>query len=169
MTTEITFEAHHSQQLVLEDPHRFITMVCGRRWGKDHLASIKILSHSLTHTSTRGAKMYAWLNPVYNPQGKESFRVFRAFAESGGLVKKVVETPPMEVRLINGDRVTFFSADQPDNLRGGQYDGVILNEAGFISDLDEVWIQAVPCSGGWTQCVCVAKVWNYCRKLTTAV
>lgn len=45
----------------------------------------------------------------------------------------------MEVRLINGDRVTFFSADQPDNLRGGQYDGVILNEAGFISDLDEVW------------------------------
>ena len=45
----------------------------------------------------------------------------------------------MEVRLINGDKVTFFSADQPDNLRGGQYDGVILNEAGFISDLDEVW------------------------------
>lgn len=139
MTTEITFEAHHSQQLVLEDPHRFITMVCGRRWGKDHLASIKILSHSLTHASNRGGKMYAWLNPVYNPQGKESFRVFRSFAESGGLIKKVVETPPMEVRLINGDKVTFFSADQPDNLRGGQYDGVILNEAGFISDLDEVW------------------------------
>ena len=59
MTTEITFEAHHTQQLVLEDPHRFITMVCGRRWGKDHLASIKILSHSLTHTSSRGGKMYA--------------------------------------------------------------------------------------------------------------
>tara|TARA_B100001248_G_scaffold80626_1_gene58516 strand:- start:11616 stop:12932 length:1317 start_codon:yes stop_codon:yes gene_type:complete len=137
--TDITFEAHHAQQLVLEDPHRFITLVCGRRWGKDHMAAIKILAHSLSHTSPRGSKLYAWLNPVYNPQGKESFRVFRSFAESGGLVAKCIETPPMEVRLINGDRITFFSADQPDNLRGGQYDGVIINEAGFISDLDELW------------------------------
>jgi hypothetical protein len=139
VTQEITFEAHHGQQLVLSDEHRFMTLVCGRRWGKDHLAVIKILSHSLSHVSPRGGKIYAWLNPVYNPQGKESFRVFKMFAESGGLIQKSIETPPMEIRLINGDKVVFFSADQPDNLRGGQYDGVIINEAGLISDLEDLW------------------------------
>tara|TARA_R110002096_G_scaffold48398_8_gene128483 strand:- start:7626 stop:8948 length:1323 start_codon:yes stop_codon:yes gene_type:complete len=136
---EVSFDAHHGQQLVLADKHRFMTLVCGRRWGKDHLACIKILSHSLSHVSPRGGKIYAWLNPVYNPQGKESFRVLKMFAESGGLVQKTIETPPMEVRLINGDKIVFFSADQPDNLRGGQYDGVIINEAGLISDLDDLW------------------------------
>ena len=136
---EVTFEAHHGQQLVLEDTHRFMTLVCGRRWGKDHMACIKILSHSLSHVSPRGGKIYAWLNPVYNPQGKESFRVMRTFAESGGLIQKCIETPPMEIRFINGDKVVFFSADQPDNLRGGQYDGVIINEAGLISDLEDLW------------------------------
>lgn len=136
---EVTFEAHHGQQIVLGDTHRFLTLVCGRRWGKDHLACIKILSHSLSHKSPRGGKIYAWLNPVYNPQGKESFRVMKTFAESGKLISKSIETPPMEIRFINGDKVVFYSADQPDNLRGGQYDGVIINEAGLITDLDELW------------------------------
>ena len=98
-------------KIVLSDEHRFLTLVCGRRWGKDHLACIKILSHSLSHKSPRGGKIYAWLNPVYNPQGKESFRVMRQFAESGGLISKCIETPPMEIRFTNGDKVVFFSAD----------------------------------------------------------
>jgi hypothetical protein len=91
--------------------------------------------------SPRGPKLYAWLNPVYNPQGKESFRIFRQFAESGKLIAKdgVIRTPPMEVTLINGDRITFFSADQPDNLRSGQYDGIIINEAGLIAALMDLW------------------------------
>lgn len=137
--SRLEFEVHDAQRHILADPHPYIVLVCGRRFGKDHLAAIKIISHSFSYESPRGAKLYAWINPVYNPQGKESFRVFLEFARSANLVKHVINTPPMEVHLINGDMVKFFSADQPDNLRGGQYDGIVVNEAGFIHDLGELW------------------------------
>jgi hypothetical protein len=138
---DFRFEVHPTQMEVLNDKHRFKTLVCGRRWGKDHLISINLLIESFSKISPRGQKLYAWLNPVYNPQGKESFRIFRQFAESGKLIAKdgVIRTPPMEVTLINGDRITFFSADQPDNLRSGQYDGIIINEAGLMNSLMELW------------------------------
>ena len=138
---DFNFEVHPTQMEVLKDHHRFKTLVCGRRWGKDHLISINLLIECFSKISPRGQKLYAWLNPVYNPQGKESFRIFRQFAESGKLIAKdgVIRTPPMEVTLINGDRITFFSADQPDNLRSGQYDGIIINEAGLIGALAELW------------------------------
>ena len=138
---DFNFEVHPTQMTVLQDQHRFKTLVCGRRWGKDHLISINLLIECFSKISPRGNKLYAWLNPVYNPQGKESFRIFRQFAESGKLIAKdgVIRTPPMEVTLINGDRITFFSADQPDNLRSGQYDGIIINEAGLIAGLTDLW------------------------------
>ena len=136
---KLEFEVHDAQRHILSDPHPYIVLVCGRRFGKDHLAAIKIISHSFSHESPRGAKLYAWINPVYNPQGKESFRVFCEFARSANLIKHVINTPPMEVHLINNDVVKFFSADQPDNLRGGQYDGIVVNEAGFVTNLSELW------------------------------
>lgn len=136
---KLEFEVHDAQRHILADPHPYIVLVCGRRFGKDHIAAIKVLSHSFSFASPRGPKMYAWINPVYNPQGKESFRVFLQFAQSANLVKKIIHTAPMEVTLINDDRITFFSADQPDNLRGGQYDGIIVNEAGFMENLEELW------------------------------
>jgi hypothetical protein len=135
----LEFEVHDAQRHILEAVQRFVVLVCGRRFGKDHLAAIKIIMHAFSFQSPRGAKLYAWLNPVYNPQGKESFRVFCEFARSANLLKHTINTPPMEAHLINGDRVTFFSADQPDNLRGGQYDGLIVNEAGFVTMLEQLW------------------------------
>lgn len=136
---KLEFEVHDAQRHILADPHPYIVLTCGRRFGKDHIAAIRVISHSFSYSSPRGNKLYAWLNPVYNPQGKESFRVFLQFAQSANLVKHVINTPPMEVHLVNGDRITFFSADQPDNLRGGQYDGIIVNEAGFMHNLEELW------------------------------
>lgn len=136
---QFRFEVHDAQRMILQDPHRFLCIPCGRRFGKDHLAAIKIITHSLSHSSPRGYKLYAYLNPIYNPQSKDSFRIFTEFAASGGLIKRKVETPPMKVVLKNDDVVNFFSADQPDNLRGGQYDGIIGNEAGFIHDIEGLW------------------------------
>lgn len=137
--TELHFEAHDTQLQVLMAPQRFLVLSCGRRWGKDHESAIKIISHSFSHASPRGNKLYAYLNPVYNPQGKDCFRIFCELAQSGGLLQKKIETPPMEAHLSNGDVVKFFSLDKADNLRGGQYDGIVVNEAGLIPNLQEIW------------------------------
>lgn len=136
---ELEFEAHHGQTLILTATQRFIVACCGRRWGKDHVAPIKIMSHSFAFQSPRGGKQYAWLSPVYNPQGKDAFRTVLKFAESAGLLQGKIETPPQEITLINGDRISFFSMEKPDNLRGGQYDGIVINEAGLIPDLEALW------------------------------
>lgn len=137
--TQLEFDAHDAQLTVLNSPSKYTVLDCGRRWGKDHLAPIKILTHSFSYQSPRGKKLYAYINPIYNPQSKDSFRVFCELAGSGGLIQRTIETPPMEVHLVNGDVVRFFSADRPDNLRGGQYDGVIINEAAFIANLEGMW------------------------------
>lgn len=136
---KLEFEAHDTQLEVLKSRARYKVLSCGRRWGKDHNAPIEILSHSFGYKSPRGSKLYAYLNPVYTPQSKDSFRVFCELAGSGGLIAHKVESPPMRVDLINGDQVNFFSLDRADNLRGGQYDGIILNEAAMIPNLKEVW------------------------------
>lgn len=141
--TEFNVEVHNAQKHVLSARQRFLTLACGRRWGKDHLAAIKIITHSFGFKSPRGPKLYGWINPVYNPQGKDSFRVFFQFAKNAGLIKNLIRTPPMEMILINDDMIRFFSADQPDNLRGGQYDGVIVNEAGMIAGLSEMWNEVI--------------------------
>lgn len=139
--TEISFEVHDAQSLILQAPQRFGVLDCGRRFGKDHLAAIKIITHSLGFASPRGGKRYAWINPTYNPQGKESFRVAKLFLESGGLFKKAIETPPMELRLTNGDILVFYTMDSENFLRGGQFDGIIINEAGLINRLKQLWFE----------------------------
>lgn len=139
--TTVTFEVHDAQRIILADDHRFQVLDCGRRFGKDHLAAIKVTAHSLAHASPRGGKRYAVINPSYNPQGKETFRVFRLFLESGGLLRRAIETAPMELRLVNGDIVFFFTMESEDNLRGGQYDGIIINEAGLIANLHAKWYE----------------------------
>ena len=138
---EYHFNVYTAQRQVLETSMsvRYMVLSCGRRWGKDHLAAIKIISHSLGNTSPKGVKKYAYINPVYNPQSRDSFQVFLDFAHGAGLVESVIQTPPMRVTLTNGDIIVFFSADQPDNLRGGQYDGIIINEAGLMADLKAMW------------------------------
>lgn len=138
---EISFEVHDAQSLILQAKQRFMTLDCGRRFGKDHLGAIKIISHSLGHMSPRGGKRYAWINPTYNPQGKESFRITRQFLESGRLLKKAIETAPMELRFTNGDILVFYTMDSENFLRGGQFDGIIINEAGLINRLKQLWFE----------------------------
>ena len=75
---EYHFNVFESQRQVLERSMntRYMVLSCGRRWGKDHLAAIKIISHALSTTSPKGIKKYAYINPVYNPQSRDSFQVF---------------------------------------------------------------------------------------------
>lgn len=137
----VTFEVHDAQRLILEAAQRFIVLCCGRRFGKDHLAAIKLTAHSLSMESPRGGKRYAWINPSYNPQGKESYRVCKMFLQSGGLLKKSIDTPPMELHLTNGDIIYFFTMESEQHLRGGQFDGIVINEAGIIARLFQLWYE----------------------------
>ena len=146
---KVNFSVHNAQQHILADPHRFLTLVCGRRFGKDHVAAIKFILDNLSRESPRGSKLYAWVNPTYNPQGVESFRVAREFAKSTPFFEHEKLTPPYEIHLNNGTpgKVTavikFFSAENPDSLRGGQYDGVVINEAGIVKKLADLWNEVI--------------------------
>lgn len=146
---KVNFSVHHAQSQILQATQRFLCLVCGRRFGKDHVAAIKFIFDNLARKSPRGVKLYAWINPTYNPQGNESFRVMQEFAHSTPFVEKVKLTAPMEVHLNDGTPgkttaiVKFFSMENPDSLRGGQYDGVVINEAGIAKELAKTWNEVI--------------------------
>lgn len=78
------------------------------------------------------------INPTYNPQGKETFRVVRMMLAP--LVTHVINTPPMEIHM-GDDIMYFFTMDSEQLLRGGQFDKLYINEAGLIARLGPIWAE----------------------------
>jgi hypothetical protein len=112
---------------------RFRTVCTGRRFGKTLCLAAELLQRS---GRERGGGDYGWVAPTYNvaERGIEAFQTI-----TRGAVKICGRAPSrVEFRTKLGRvRIWFLSADNPDNIRGYGFKGLVIDEAASIPA--DVW------------------------------
>lgn len=124
-----------AQQLIANDPHRFITSVCGRRFGKTHVAM-----HAIAKVARHPDKLVWYIAPTYRMCRQIMWKKLKKKLLSLNWVEKVNESD-LSLLLKNGSEICLRSADNPDSLRGVGLSMVVLDEA---ADMDpEVWYEVI--------------------------
>jgi len=134
---------------------RFRTVCTGRRFGKTLCLAAELLDRGGCDPATpqellvlqgcrtgngsavaRKPRDYGWIAPTYNVADR-GIEAFREIAD--GFIQ-VCGRAPTRVEF-NGSsgpvRIWFLSADNPDNIRGFGFQGIVIDEAAMISP--DVW------------------------------
>jgi hypothetical protein len=121
---------HTNQQRILDSQSRFRVVMCGRRFGKSELSQIEIIINSLKGNNV------AYITPTY--------QLARVFFE------KLIKALPFEnnkselsIKFPNDGSVEFFTGERLDNLRGRKFHLVVIDEASFIPNLEEGWLNSI--------------------------
>jgi phage FluMu gp28-like protein len=124
------YTPHPGQKPLHDSNARFRIATCGRRFGKTYAAVNEMVEEAL---KTPG-QMTWWVAPTHE-QCKIAFRLMvRHFSKV--MDGKPKESPPMEIRWINGTITQFKSAKNGDNLRGEGVHFMVIDEAQDIKDED---------------------------------
>jgi Terminase large subunit, T4likevirus-type, N-terminal/Terminase RNaseH-like domain len=150
---------HTTQQLVFQDPHRFKTLFCGRRWGKTELGVDAIIRGA---TTTPG--LYWWVGLSWRSASmKRAWRLlrqrFRGLAE--------IRENDHEIRIANGSEIWLRSAEGPDSLTGEGVRGVVMDEFSLMEQ--RIWDEHVSATlldeNGWAMFLGVPKGRNWAWQL----
>ena len=123
-------EPHINQQRILDSTARFRVVMCGRRFGKSELSQVEIISEALKGNNV------AYITPTY--------KLAKTFFE------KLVKVVPFEnnksdliIYFANGGTVEFYTGERLDNLRGRKFHMVVVDEASFIPNLEDGWLNSI--------------------------
>jgi hypothetical protein len=116
-----------AQQTIANDEHRFITAVCGRRFGKTFLAM-----HAMAKVARHPNQLVWYIAPTYRMCKQIMWKKLKKKLLSLNWVEKVNESD-LSLMLRNGSEICLRSADNPDSLRGVGLNMVVLDEA---ADMD---------------------------------
>ena len=135
MPTRLTYMPHPAQRDIHHARDKRFRCVCtGRRFGKTLCLAAELADRG----SHEGGGDYGWVAPTYNvaERGIEAFRMI-----GDGFVNVCGRAPcRVEFQGMVGmppTRVWFLSADNPDNIRGFGFKGLVIDEAAAIPA--DVW------------------------------
>lgn len=123
-------EAHENQQKILDCKARFIVLMAGRRFGKSELSQIEIVVNALD------GKKVAYITPTY-----ALAKVF--FEQLAKLLPFESNKSELSIKFPNSGSVEFFTGERLDNLRGRKFHLVVIDEASFIPDLENGWLNSI--------------------------
>jgi hypothetical protein len=121
---------HINQQRILDSQSRFRVVMAGRRFGKSELSQIEIIVNALQ------GKNVAYITPTY--------QLARVFFEQ--LIKVVPfesNKSELSIKFPNDGSVEFFTGERLDNLRGRKFHLVVIDEASFIPNLEDGWLNSI--------------------------
>ena len=121
---------HINQQQILNADRRFVVVMCGRRFGKSELSQILIIKEALN-----GGQV-AYITPTYKLAQVFFERLTKVLPFKNNIQKLKIYCP-------NEGSIEFFTGERLDNLRGRKFHLVIIDEAAFISDLEEGWNNSI--------------------------
>lgn len=108
---------------VVEDKHRFILLVTGRRWAKTTTIIIKMFKEAC---KTKDG-LFGYSAPTYRMVKRIAWKIFKAVIPPSYLAK-----PPNETELIitlkNGAEICLFGLDRPEFAVGSGYNGWVFDE-----------------------------------------
>lgn len=125
----------NAQRLIADSPFRFRVAICGRRFGKTHLA-IRELAKYARHPGQR-----VWyVAPTYRQAKQTVWSKLKKKLRGLRWIKSVNESD-LTVTLVNGSEITLRSADNYDSLRGVGLNFLVLDE---FADIDQkAWTEVL--------------------------
>lgn len=129
------YAPHKGQRRIHKSRARFRVVPCGRRWGKTLLAANELTKRALEQANTE----YAWVAPWFR-QSKVVYRLMRKVLR--GVIAYKSDSD-LRIEFKNGSVIQFFSAENPDAMRGNGFDGVVIDEAGDTLRDESVWFDVI--------------------------
>jgi phage terminase large subunit len=121
------FEGYHDRQ------QRWAVLVCHRRAGKTVATVCDLIIRACEENKHDGR--YAMVAPLYNQVKDNAWSYLKHYAHP--LLAEEPREAELSVLLVNGAKIRLYGADNPDRLRGGYFDGVVLDE--FADMKSDVW------------------------------
>ena len=132
---DIDIELLPKQQQILQDPHRFKVLDCGRRFGKTEYCAIE---HVIKALAGKPNSVQWMIAPTYSTS-KIMWRKLKEIIRKCNLSDYVedIKEGELYIRFINGTTIWCKSADNPENLVGEGLSHVSLDEFGIMKP--DVW------------------------------
>ena len=125
----------NAQRLIADSPMRFRVAVCGRRFGKTHLA-IRELAKYARYPDRR-----CWyVAPTYRMAKQIVWKKLKKKLLAINWVKKINEQD-LTIELVNGSEISLRGADNYDSLRGVGLNFLVIDEAADIDS--EAWYEVL--------------------------
>lgn len=129
MTLELP-QPHINQQGILDNSSRFRVVLCGRRFGKSELSQIELITKALI------GQQVAYITPTYNLAKTFFDKLSQAVPFPSNRSELTIAFP-------NSGSVQFFTGERLDNLRGRKFHFIVIDEASFIPDLEDGWLNSI--------------------------
>jgi len=124
---------HPAQRAVLDCTARFRVMMCGRRFGKS------LISQNIAIEEGVQKKQVAYVTPTYQ-LGKIFFQeIIKSIPAE---IYRKNETD-LVINFITGGSIRFFTGEKLDAMRGLKFHLVIIDEASYISNLQDGWQNSI--------------------------
>lgn len=124
---------HDGQRLVAESSARFRVVMCGRQSGKTTAGVRWVIEPALQGFAT------AWMAPTYKLAGE----AWREILERVGPIVARQNEQDKRIELVTGGVIEVWTLDSPDPARGRRYKRIVVDEAGLVPNLTEIWNQAL--------------------------
>ena len=124
---------HPGQVAIASHEARFRVVMCGRRWGKSACGIREICDVALD------GKPAGWFAPSY----KLALEAWREIVDRLAPVTARMSEQDKRLELVTGGIIEVWTLDTPDPARGRKYSLVVIDEAGIVRDLLEVWQAAI--------------------------
>ena len=129
-TIEIEIPKLHAGQCrIVEQAKRFNVLECGRRWGKTTFGE-----HVAIESAIEG-KVIGWFAPTHKLMDRSWSRIAHTLQP----ITSRIDRQQCRIELVTRGTLDFWSADHPDSGRGRKYHKAIIDEAGIVRDLEDVW------------------------------
>mgnify|MGYP000682924466 CR=1 FL=1 len=124
-----------AQRLIADAPFRFRVAVCGRRFGKTHLAIRELAKYA-----AKPDQRVWYCAPTYRMAKQIVWKKLKKKLLAINWVKKVNEQD-LTLELVNGSEISLRGADNYDSLRGVGLNFIVLDE---FADIDsEAWYEVL--------------------------
>jgi len=124
---------HPGQAKIAEHPARFKVVMCGRRWGKSAAGIREVCDVALD------GQPVGWFAPTY----KIALEAWRELVDRLAPVTSRMSEQDKRLELVTGGIIEVWTLDTPDPARGRKYDFIVIDEAGIVRDLLDVWNAAI--------------------------
>ena len=124
-----------AQKLIAQCPMRFRVAVCGRRFGKTHLAL-----RELAKFASKPNQRVIYVAPSYKMAKNILWKKIKRKLVSLNWVKKINETE-LSLELVNGSEIQLKGAENYDSLRGTGNNFIVIDEAADIAP--EAWYEVL--------------------------
>jgi hypothetical protein len=124
---------HPGQRRIVDDPRRFKVVMCGRRFGKTALGIREACDGGVA------GEPVGWFAPSY----KYALEAWRELVERLAPITKRVSEQDKRLELVTGGVIEIWTLDGDDPARGRKYKRVVIDEAGLVGNLLQIWMSAI--------------------------